>query len=125
MKQASKRVITDEIRSDRQVADLILVGLTGNGNVNAQVGFNVPDDDLEEVFQSTWVNQPNITVLTSDTEISDIAAGAITVSAGGAAFKTGMLTLFTGLTTAANNILGSRAQPRSHDLSDAWRDDQS
>ncbi|XUM25115.1 phage tail tube protein (plasmid) [Bradyrhizobium oligotrophicum S58] len=100
-----KTVITSEIRSDRQVTDLILVGQEAGGSVGGELAFQVVDDDLEEAMQGTWSNNPSITVVTSDTEISDLSTTTATVAAGGTAFKTGMLTLMSGFPTAANNKL--------------------
>ncbi|WP_316172412.1 phage tail tube protein [Bradyrhizobium sp. SZCCHNRI2049] len=100
-----KTVITQEIRPDRQVTDLILVGQEAGGSVGGEVAFSVVDDDLEEALQGTWSNNPSITVLTSDTEISDLTTTTATVAAGGDAFKAGMLTQLTGFPTAANNKL--------------------
>lgn len=97
--------ISNEIRADRQVSDLILVGEEAGGNVGGELAFGVADDDFEEALQGTWSNSPSITVVTSDIEISDVSATAITVAAGGAAFLAGMLTLTQGLPTAANNKL--------------------
>jgi len=100
-----KTVITQEIRSDRQVTDLILVDMHAGGNVGGEVAFGVADDDFEEVLQGTWSNNPVITVATLDIEISDLSATTATVAAGGAAFIAGVLTLFSGFPTPSNNKL--------------------
>lgn len=99
-------VISDEIRPDRQITDLILVGQNANGEMAGELSFATYDDDFEEALQSSWVTQPSITVLTSDIEISDVAATTLTVaSALGTPFKVGHLTQISGMTTAANNKL--------------------
>src|SRR5258706_6641244 len=67
-------VVSNEIRSDRQVTDLILVGYQAGGDVGGEMTFKSMDDDLEEALEGTWVNNPYIEVLTLDTEISDITA---------------------------------------------------
>jgi hypothetical protein len=100
-----KTVITSEIRPDRQVTDLILVGQDASGAVGGELAFAVADDDLEEALQGTWSNNPSITVATIDTEISDVSATTLTVASGGAAFVAGMLTLTSGFTTLGNNKL--------------------
>lgn len=100
-----KTVITSEIRSDRQVTDLILVGEEAGGSIGGELAFGSADDDLEEALQGTWSNSPSITVVTTDTEISDVSTTTITVASGGAAFVAGMLTLTQNLPTAANNKL--------------------
>jgi len=98
-------VITQEIRPDRQVTDLILVGLAANGTINGEMSFETFDDHMEEALQGTWSNTPYIQNLTADTEISDASTTTLTVSTGGTAFKTGHLTLTSGFGTSANNKL--------------------
>lgn len=101
---APQTVVSQEIRSDRQVTDLILVGRQAGGSVGGEISFKVMDEDWEEALQSTWSTAlPVITVATLDTEISDVSLTTLTVSAGGAAFKAGMLAYMSGFTTAANN----------------------
>lgn len=98
-----------EIRSDRQIPDVVLVGYQAGGDIGGEMSFRAMDDDLEEALQGTWTSFPNITVVTTDTEISDISATTATVaSALGTPFKTGMLVLTSGFTTAANNNITPR-----------------
>lgn len=99
------RVESNEIRVDRQVTDWILTQVASNGNIGLEMSFKAFDDMIEAAYQGTWANKPVITVKTLDTEISDVAATTITVSAGGTNFKAGHLTLNSGFTTAANNGL--------------------
>lgn len=104
-----KTVESNEIRSDRQVTDLILVGYEAGGDIGIEMSFKTMDDYLEEALQSTWVSNPYIEVLTLDTEISDLSATTATVaSALGTPYKVGMLVLSGGFTTAANNGILSR-----------------
>jgi len=98
-------VVSGEIRADRQVRDLILVGYQAGGDVGGEVAFEAIDDDIEEALQGTWTSKPVITVVTADTEISDVSATTLTVSAGGTAFKAGMLVRTTGFTTSANTTV--------------------
>jgi hypothetical protein len=99
-------VVTEEIRSDRQVADLVLVGQQAQGDIAAELSFRSHDDDLEEALQSTWQNNPYIEVLTEDTEISAVSTTTLTVaSALGSPFLAGMLALLEGFETAGNNKL--------------------
>lgn len=107
-------VVSSEIRSDRQVSDLILVGVQAGGDVGGEMSFRTMDDDLEEALQGTWQNLPNITVVTLDTEISDVSTTTLTTAANlGTPFKAGMLAMTLGFTTAGNNqvakVTGSTA----------------
>jgi hypothetical protein len=96
-------IVSDEIRSDRQVTDLNLVGTQADGDVGAELSFLAQDDDFEEVLQSAWVSNPNIVNIAADTQISALTATTATVAAGGAAFLAGMIALLSGFTTAGNN----------------------
>ncbi|WP_029002723.1 phage tail tube protein [Azorhizobium doebereinerae] len=97
--------VSNEIRSDRQVTDLILTGVQAGGNQAGELSFSAADDDFEEALQGTWLNKPSVTVLTADTEISDVSATTLTVASGGAAFKAGHICLLSGFPTPANNKL--------------------
>lgn len=102
-------VISSEIRSDRQVTDLILLGYQAGGPVAGELSFKAYDDEMEEALQGTWANNPYIEVLTLDTEISDVTATTLTVLTPlGTPYKSGMLTLTGGFTTAANNKVVAR-----------------
>lgn len=95
---------SNEIRTDRQITDLILVGLNAQGPIGGELSFYAHDDDLEEALQGTWSNLPSLVNVTADTEISDVSATTITVvTANGSNYKTGHLVLSTGFTTSANN----------------------
>ena len=96
---------SNEISADRQVLDLILLGIQAGGDVGGEMSFQTMDEDLEEALQGAWANNPVIVVASEDTEISDLSATTATVSAGGAAFVAGMLALLSGFPTAANNKL--------------------
>lgn len=102
-------VVSNEIISDRQIRDTILVGYQAGGAVGGELSFKSADDDLEEALQGTWVNNPYIVVVMLDTEISDITATTATVVTPlGTPYKVGMLVLTGGFTTAANNGLLAR-----------------
>ena len=94
---------SNEINSDRQVSDLILIGEQAGGDIGGEMSFQTMDEDMEEALQGTWASNPLITVVTSDMEISDLSATTATVAAGGAAFVASMLALLSGFPTAANN----------------------
>lgn len=100
---APQTVTSNEIRGDRQVSDLILVGYQAGGDINQELSFRASDDAIEEALQGTWSNNPVIVNATADTEISDVSTTALTVASGGAAFVAGMLALMSGFGTAANN----------------------
>src|SRR5215469_8978177 len=87
-----KTVITNEIRPDRQVTDLILVDQDAGGDIAGEIAFGVADDDFEEALQGTWSNNPSIVVATADMEISDVSVTTLTVAGSGAAFAAAMLT---------------------------------
>lgn len=96
-------VTSDQIRSDRQVTDLILVGQQAGGDIAGELSFRAHDDAIEEALQGTWSANPVIVNATADTEISDVGTAIVTVASGGAAFVTGHLVLVSGMGTTANN----------------------
>lgn len=101
---APETVISNEIRSDRQLTDLILVGQKAGGDIAGELSFEAFDDDLEEALQGTWDTLPHIEVTVADTEISALTTTTFTVaSALGTPFLAGMLCLMSGFTTSANN----------------------
>lgn len=95
-------VTSAEIRADRQVTDLNLVGTITQGDIGMELSFASGDDLFEESYQGTWVNNPSITVVTAGVEISALSATTVTVAAGGAAFVAGTMVLLQGFPTAAN-----------------------
>lgn len=99
------RVTSNEIRADRQVTDQILTDLAAAGNVGIELSFAAFDDFIEAALQGTWASKPSITVVTSDTEISDVSTTTLTVASGGASFKAGHLTLLSNFSTPADNGL--------------------
>lgn len=98
------RITSNEIRADRMVADQILVKLDAGGNLGFELSFSAIDDMIQGALQGTFTAKPAITVVTSDTEISDITATTATVNTGlGTPFKANMLVFTSGFTTAVNN----------------------
>jgi hypothetical protein len=90
-------VISNEIRSDRQVPDLILTALQAGGDIGGEMSFASMDDDLEEALQGTWASLPQQAVTALTTTTATVAAGT--------AFKAQMLVLTSGFATPANNGL--------------------
>lgn len=106
LKATPTRGRTNDRRSDGQAGGTFMTDLQNAGSVSTELKFKHLDDFLEAVYKGIWALQPLIQVATIDTEISDVAATTLTVSAGGAAFKAGHLTLLRGFPTAGNNKLG-------------------
>lgn len=99
---------TEEIRSDRMMADPIMTMQSSGGGLNFEVSY--PDDNspfsdfLRSAFWNSWVNTPfrdNDGV--ADSVITDVAAtGVITCTTGGT-FAVGHLIRNTGFGVAQNN----------------------
>lgn len=98
-------VVSNELRPDRQVTDLITVGAEPGGSVEMEVSYGALDMAIEGAMSNDWVEFPEIQNTASDTPISDVAAttDTITVTSGGSDFKAGMVIYNTGFTNAANN----------------------
>ena len=76
---APNSVISDEIRSDRQIADSILVGASAGGNANIELSFGTFDLLLESTMLSTFVDSMR---KDGATEIVSFGAGTVTVDDG-------------------------------------------
>src|ERR1700738_3872555 len=99
-----KTVISSEIRSDRQVTDLILVGEDAGGAVGGELAFNVADDELEEALQGTWSSNPSIINTGAGTPISALSTTTATVTTPlGSQFVAGMLAFTGGVFASAKN----------------------
>ncbi len=103
IKAALTRGRSNDRRSDGQAGGTFLTDLQNAGSMPTELKFKHLDDFLEATLKGVWANQPVITVATIDTEISDVSTTALTVSAGGAAFKVGHLTRTLGFATVGNN----------------------
>lgn len=90
-------VISNEIRSDRQVPDLIPIGIQAGGDIAGEMSFQSMDDDLEEALQGSWTNLPSQAVTALTTTTATVALGT--------PFKAQMLALASGFATPANNGL--------------------
>lgn len=102
-----KTVTSDEIDSNREVKDLILVGYEAGGDIAGELSFGAADDDLEEALQGTWATKPfrdNAGV--ADSIITAVVASSDTYTVNtGAAFVAGHLVFASGFDNAANNGL--------------------
>jgi hypothetical protein len=114
-----KTVVSNEIRSDRQVSDLILVGIEAGGPSAGEMSFRTMDEDLEEALQGTWSLTPERDNNgTADSVITDVATtNTVVTCTTGAAFVAGQLVLFSGFGVAGNNgvfkcTTGSATVPR-------------
>lgn len=107
-------VVSDELRSDRQVSDLIRVGFETSGDLPIEMSYGMPDRLLEGAMCSDWAL---MTVRdndgTADSQITDVTVttGVYTVLANAStevnfgAFGVGHLVRASGFTNSANNTL--------------------
>lgn len=92
-------IVSNEIRPDRQVADITTVGAEPGGEVDGELSFGTYDSVFEGAFQQRWkktaeVAGANITSFTADTNIIVVANPPETI-------VVGSLLMITG--TASNN----------------------
>lgn len=66
--QTPETVVSDIIRDDRQVSDLILVGSSAAGGFDTELAYEVHDELLEGVMYSTW-GAPGLTATATDIAI--------------------------------------------------------
>ncbi|MBR0855486.1 phage tail tube protein [Bradyrhizobium liaoningense] len=103
LKASPVRGRSNDRRGDGQAAGTFLTDLSNAGAIGTELKFRHLDDLFEAMMKSQWLTQAVIQVVTQDIEISDVSTTALTVSAGGAAFKAGHLTRTLGFPTAGNN----------------------
>lgn len=98
-------IVSNELRSDAEVADLIKVGESGSGNVPFELSFGAENDTVfEHALRGTFASNSAVdtgviamSVGASNT-FDDAANGFVT-----AGFKPGMRVVSTGFTDSANN----------------------
>ncbi len=113
LKAPPTRGRSNDRRSDGQAGGTFVTDLQNSGSVSTELKFRHLDDMFEAALKGVWANQPYIEVLTADTEISDVSATTLTVSAGGAAFKVGHLVRTLGFATVGNNKVARVASSTS------------
>ena len=96
-------VMSQELRTDRQIPDQTTVAIKAAGDINFELSFNALDDFFEEVLQGAWATKPVIANTAAGTPISALSTTTATVASGGAVFLSGMICLTTGFALAANN----------------------
>ncbi|HEX2242746.1 MAG TPA: phage tail tube protein [Gammaproteobacteria bacterium] len=98
-------ITSNEIRPDRQITDLILVGSEAGGDEAFELSFRSQDDLLEGAMFNRYVRQP----YREGATITSIAAGSATVTdttaGGGGSFAAGDIVYGEGFAVAANNGL--------------------
>ena len=102
-------VVSQELRTDRQIPDQTTVGVKASGALNFELSFSAIDDFFEEALQGTWANKPVITNTGAGTPISALTTSAADVVSGGAAFLAGMICQTSGFANAANNLIATVA----------------
>ena len=101
-------VVSAEIRADRQIPDLILVGIEIGGSVESELSFESHDLLAEGALQSLYSTKPTVINTAADTEITAVtdATDTFTVDTGlGTPFVAGMLIRTTGFTNSNNNLI--------------------
>ena len=97
-------VESDEIRPDRQVADIISVGSEPGGDVNMELSYGAFDNIFEGAFQKYWKEQPT----SSKGDIASVEGSQITFNSEKNIFKAGDYILFSYAYDAeGNNLLVS------------------
>jgi hypothetical protein len=104
-------VVSEEIRSDRQITDLILVGADAGGEVGFELSFEALDIIFGGALQNTFVNITRR--IGRPGEITSVASGDMTVvDPTGDDFVVGMMVETRNFGEAANNLV-ARAETLS------------
>lgn len=98
--------ISDEIRDDRQISDLILVGQNTDGGFSAELSFGAFDSLIEATLFGSWAEKPGRLNLTAGGALTSVTAATGTVAlASGPAVAPGHLVRLSGFGQTANNGL--------------------
>lgn len=100
--------VSEEIRSDRQVPDLIQTGAATQGDVNIELSYPLHGTfisvALEAALFGAWQNTNQRYNAVADTDITDVASGTGTVTvSNGTAFAANDVCKLEGFTNAPNN----------------------
>lgn len=101
---APNTVQSAEIRADRQVSDLILVGAQASGDVAFELSYGTFDDIMESAMLSSWVEsrkasgEAGITALSGDANNSTFTVNSAT------GFKVGQIVRFSGLDAVGDGV---------------------
>lgn len=97
-------VTSEELRSDRQVSDLALVGAQAGGSIPFEMSYGSHDSLLEAALFNSW-NEKATHLNEDSTEISAVSATAYTVTNKAKDYAEGMLVRASGFTESGNNRL--------------------
>ena len=96
-------VISEKIRSDRQVSDLILVNAEAGGGTPSELSFGSHDLEMEAGLFSTWDNKVNRIKTSGGSEVGAVSATEFAYEAGTKSFEEGMLVQSSGFAESGNN----------------------
>jgi len=100
-------VVSNEIRSDRQITDLVYVGQEAAGDVGIELSYLAVGDLWQGVQCSTWVDQHKRENSAGATEINDVDNASATYDVDDTAdtFVVGSLFVAEGFTNSGNNVI--------------------
>lgn len=93
-------VVTNEIRPDRQITDLILVGIESGGDAGFELSASALDTIMEGAMLTSWVRRNNRT----GSDVTSISSNVITVNSG-TAFAVGDLIALNGFGDANDDFI--------------------
>lgn len=105
LKSSPSRQTSATINPDGQPRQTLLMKFDPAGAIKGEIRFSDFDGEIEAVQRGSWSNKLTKICVNADTEISDITSEVVTVDAGGANWKVGMLGLFTGFGDANEGVL--------------------
>lgn len=101
--------VSNEIRTDRMVPDLVQTSAQNAGDVNYEMSYPLERSFIGDMFGgglfNTWTNLPYKNNIVADTEVAGVSSttGIYTVDANGATFLVNHMVLASGFSNAANN----------------------
>lgn len=102
LKQVNQTVVSDELRSDRQITDLVRVGVSATASVSFEMSYGTLDDFLEGALSSDWTTDTGFSGALSGT---DLLANGTTVKSYSIEGEFANITQFLSLTGCRINSL--------------------
>ena len=104
--QTPETVVSDIIRDDRQVSDLILVGSSTAGGFDTELAYEVHDELLEGVMYSTWGSSGDSATATDIAIVTDgiTSAASVTMNTAFGTLAAGDIISASGFTAADYSV---------------------
>jgi hypothetical protein len=103
LKQTTETATSEEIRSDRMVADIVRTSVAAGGEVGVELSYGAHDDLLEGLLSNDWSATVSNTATFTFSTNSPNSTGGVSSTGAFASVVVGQYIKFTGTSVATNN----------------------